>query len=369
MIENIIYPNALCGVVIDDYLWFMDHEANALMKMRLADGLITEWHQIESYGILQPTLFSNMIHWESFIILLPDVCGKHIVYFNLQTGEQERINIDSSWFITSYEIVGDDILLFSKLPTKEMAVGRLNIKERVVLKDEDVYKAIASVLPENIDRDHIIIDTVTLKNHIWIILCGTGYLIELDSENMKAKLHEIGSGVYGKISALDESIIISDDVQPTMYVWNESEGIIRTISFNERWSSDKDDDKYVALCSFNGGVIGISRYSPRIDFLYADGRKATAHVNTDKNIFPIDTRETQPFYQLGCIVKTDKAYILPNAGKDFFVVDLNNLEITEIRPSIPKTFYNAVIRKMNIQQFYEKNMSLEQFIDLVKGLE
>lgn len=369
MLDNIMHPNALCAVVIEEYLWFMDHVANALMKMRLLDGVITEWYQIKPYKLLAPTLFLDMVHYKEWLILVPDVFGKHIVYFNIRTKEQECISIPDDWFITQQIVLNNRMFLFSKVPSDQMRIGELDIEGQKLHRNEELEQLINSMIPEDIERNHHIIDTTYSADKLWMLIAGTKYLMEIDLKNCKGEVHTIGAGIFGRIAHLGKDIYISDNKESLVYRWSADVGIMGAIQFGKFWESGNPEDKYEYLLCYDNKIICVSKFSPWVDIYdFLLKTKDTLRVDTDQNVFPLSDRIEIPFYQSRCIAADDYMVVLANAGRDFFLMNLDSKEVTEIRPIIPKSFYEKATKEMNISILYEQNLSLNKYIDYISGI-
>ncbi|MDE6433443.1 MAG: hypothetical protein K2L07_04370 [Lachnospiraceae bacterium] len=369
MLDNVMYPNALCAVVIEEHLWFMNHVANALMKMRLSDGIITEWHQIEPYDLLAPTLFLDMVHYRDWLILIPDVCGKHIVYFNLRTKDQECISISDDWFITKKLVLNNRMLLFSKVPTEQMRIAELDIESHKLQRNEGLEQLIDGLIPKDIDRNNHSLDITYGSDKLWMLITGTKYLLEVDLRSRDGKVHIIGDGIYGRLTYSDQGMYISDNKDCLIYRWDANGGINETIEFGECWESANPEDKYGYLLCYDNKIICVSRFSPRVDIYdLALKTKSTLCVDTDQNEFPLSERATLPFYQFRCVVVDNYMVVPANAGRDFFSMNLESKEVAEIRPIIPKSFYEKAIKETNIPVLYEQNLSLNRYIDYILGI-
>lgn len=369
MLDNIMYPNALCAVAIEEDLWFMNHAANALMKMRLSDGVITEWHQIKPYDLLASTLYQDMVHYKDWLILIPDVCGKHIVYFNLRTKEQEYILIPDDWFITQQIILNNRMYLFSKVPTNQMRIAELDMENHELQRNDGLEQLISGMIPDEIDRNAHFIDITYGSDRLWMLIAGTKYLLEIDLRNSKCEMHIIGDGIYGRLAYSDKGIYISDNKECLIYCWKANIGIIDTICFGKCWESANPEDQYDYLLCYDNKIICVSRFSPRVniyDFILKT--KDTLRVDTDQNEFPILERAEIPFYQFRCVAVDEYMVVLANAGRDFFLMNFESKEVTEIRPILPKTFYKKATKKMNLSVLYEQNLSLNRYIDYVSGI-
>lgn len=369
MLNSIMYPNTLCAVVLDGHLWFMNHVANAMMKMRLSDGVIIEWYQIEPYGLLEKTLFLDMVHYKDWLILIPDICGKHIVYFNLKTKEQGCILIPDNWFITKQAVWNDRMFLFSKVPTEQMQIAELDMERHDLQRKEEWEQVINDLVPDDIDRNHHIIDVAYGADKLWILIDDTKYLIEVDLWNQKGRIYTVGPGTYGRITYSPHGIYISDSKKCLLYRWDENSGIVETIDFGKCWESENPEDQYVYLHCHHNKICCVSRFSPWVDFYDTILKtKDILRVDTDKNEFPLSERAKYPFYQYRCVVDDEYLVILPNAGRDFFLMDYGSGETVEIRPMIPKSFYESAKREMNLSMLYERKLSLSRYMDYISRL-
>lgn len=369
MLNNIMYPNALCAVVIGEYLWFMNHVANALMKMRLSDGVIMEWYQIEPYDLFAPTLFLDMVHYKDWLILIPDICGRHIVYFDLRTKEQECILIPNGWFITGQIVLNNHMFLFSKIPTEQMGIAELDIESGKLQRDEGLEQLIDDLIPDDIERNNHMIDITYGSDKLWMLIAGTKYLLEIDLGNRRGEVHTIGDGIYGRIIYSNQGIYISDNKECLIYRWSANVGIIEVVEFGKCWESANPEDQYVCLFSYNNKIICISRFSPKVDIYdCALKTKGTLRVDTDQNVFPLSERAALPFYQFGCVITSNYIIVLAHSGRDFFLMNFESEKLVEIRPIIPKSFYEKAIEEMNISVLYEQNLSLNKYIDYISGI-
>lgn len=369
MLDNIIYPNALCAVVIEKHLWFMNHVANALMKMRLSDGVITEWYQIEPYDLLASTLFLDMVHYKDWLILIPDVCGKHIVYFDLRTKKQEYISIPDDWFITQQMILNDRMFLFSKVPTEQMGIAELDIESHKLQRNEELEQLIAGLIPDHIDRNAHFIDIAYDSDRLWMLIAGTKYLLEINLSNHKGEVHAIGDGSYGRITYSKQGIYISDNGKCSIYRWSTDVGIVETIQFSNCWESTDPEDQYDFLLCYDNKIICVSRFSPWVDIYDVVLKtKDTLRVDTDQNVFPMLERIEFPFYQFRCVSADGYMVVLANAGRNFFLMNLESKKVIEIRPIIPKSFYEKAVKEMDISLFYEQDLSLNKYIDYISGI-
>lgn len=369
MLDNIMYPNALCAVVIEEHLWFMNHVANALMKMRLSDGVIMEWYQIEPYDLLATTLFLDMVHYRDWLILIPDVCGKHIVYFDLITKEQKCIAIPDDWFITGQIVLNHRMFLFSKVPTEQMRIAVLDIESYKLQRDVGLEQLIVGLIPDGINRNNHIIDITYGSDRLWILIAGTKYLLEIDLRNRRGEVYTIGDGIYGRITYSDQGIYISDNKECIIYRWDTNVGIIETIHFGKNWESTNPEDQYDCLLCYETKIICVSRFSPWVDIYdFALKTKSTLRVDTDQNEFPLLERANFPFYQFGCVTTDDYMVVLAHSGRDFFLMYFESEKLIEIRPIIPKSFYEKGIKEMNISVLYEQNLSLNKYINYISGI-
>lgn len=364
-----MYPNALCAVALEDYLWFMNHVANALMKMRLSDGVITEWYQIEPYKLLASTLFQDMIHYKDWLILIPDVCGKQIVYFNLRTKEQECILIPDDWFITQQIVLNNRMLLFSRVPTDQMKIAELDIESHELQRNEELEQLINSMIPDDIERNNHFINITYGSDRLWMLIADTKYLLEIDLKNCNGEVHTIGDGMYGRLAYSDSGIYISDNKECLVYRWRANSGVIDTVQFGKYWESGKPEDQYDYLFCFDNKIICVSRFSPRVDIYDLILKtKDILRVDTEKNEFPISERAKFPFYQFRCAAVEDYMVVLANAGRDFFLMNFESKEVVEIRPILPKSFYKKAAKEMNISVLYEQKLSLNRYIDYISGI-
>lgn len=369
MLDNIIYPNALCAVVIEEHLWFMNHVANSLMKMRLSDGVITEWYQIEPYDLLASTLFHDMVHYGDWLILIPDVCGRHIVYFDLRTKEQQSILLPDDWRIARQLVLDGRIFFFSKLPAEQMKIFELDMESRMLQRDDSMERSIAGLIPDEAGWNCRAIDMTYGFGRAWMLITGTGYLVEIDLRNRAGKVHTIGDGVYGKITYSGQELYISDNRECKIYRWAPNTGLIETIESGKYGGSDGHMEQYVSLCYHNSNVICVPRFSPWVDiFDGVSGTQSRLRVDTDQNIFPIAERVAFPFYQSICVFAERFMIVLANAGRDFFMMNFDSGEAAEIRPVIPKSFYDKAAKELTISVLSEENLRLDKYLDYIQGI-
>lgn len=359
MFEDIIYPNALCGVIIGQDLWFMNHVANALMRMRLSDGKVEEWHQIEPYGISESTLFIDMILFGNTLVLIPDVCGHHIVFFDIKTKKQMSIDIPKEWFVNRNICIENKIYLFSKFPQREFRVACLDVNKKNIYIVDGLEKQLERIIPQEIDRDKQICSVTFDGIQGWILIKNTNCIIRLDLEEMMCSRYDIDTKEFGQITSGNKGIYLSDAGEKCIYLWDKKNNFLEKIDF-ARSNDDDIEDVYISLSFHDNTMICLTRYGEIVD-LYDEMTKDHYEISLKSynNEFPLEERCNYNFYNFRVVSSDKYIVILPCAGKEFLVIDKESDRKYGIVPKGISDFKKRLLSEKYKKIFFNENNDLK----------
>ncbi len=366
MDESVLYPNALCGVIIDDYLWFMNHVANALMKMRISDGVIEEWYLIEPYDILQSCLFLNMKFVGKTIILIPDVFGKHIVWFDPETKMQERIDVEEKWLLSVCFQQGDKLIFVSKFPSDDFHIVCLDAQKKELRIMEEWERIISEKIPEDIKRNELIASATSDDANLWILIKNTGHVLKFNYKELNCKRFTFTEDTFGKIVCGNNGVFLSSAKAKKLYFFDNSgyEGLKEWIDLSEGECSDN----YASLSSHGDKILCLPYYDSIVDIIDENTKEVfRVDLDTKENKWPIESRKEYSFYNFGHVSDENRIIILPHAGKDFFIFEKKTGKTDEIFPKNLYEFKKTALTFKGADLFMleSEKQGIKQFVDLM----
>ncbi len=362
MLEDIIYPNALCGVVIDDDLWFMNHLANALMKMKLTDGSITEWHKIEPYEIIDSTLYLDMLRFDNYIVLIPDVCSDYIVFFDINTKEQSKVRISDDLFLTKSVVINDKLILFSKFPHDNFHIVSVDVREKSLSFMHKWEDKIRAEIPKDIQNNKCIYDLAYDNHSIWLLIKNTNYLIQYNYIEDYSQCHKLDKDYFGKIAVGSDGVYLSSKYGRKLYRWDsESVEMVKDFSSN---IDTNENDTFVSISNHNGIVVCLPMFGKEVN-IFDENKESIYSIDltANGNIYPLKTRREYPFYNFRCVSSDKYIVVLPNAGKDFWVINKKQNSVFSIFPKNLYDFRRAALSQMNEIMFRENSdFTLKEYL-------
>lgn len=324
--DDILYPNALGAIIIDENLWFVNHVLNALMKVSLHDWKLVDYYPLKKYEFSQGCLYHNLIKVDRKLVLIPDVCANSIAIFDMDTEQQEFVELEDNLLVMSVAQYEGKLWFFSKYPTDILKIFIFDMQTNKVFRHFALEKEIEDCLPLDIWKNDLLSSVVFSQEKFWISIWYTNYLIEVEPGACRSILHELQDINGHCIVETSDGVVLGN--QGTMDICDIelSTGKIKTYEVNR--VEQLSDGAYAKIYCIGQKIIAIPCFSERIVIIDRKTEEITiANIQVDDNILPLPSREGYPCYQKACVVNGNEIIVLPVAGTSLRVLDLDTMHV------------------------------------------
>lgn len=369
--DDIYYPNMADAIIYKGSLWFVNMVASAIMRVSMEDWEVKEFYLVHEHSVLEGWLYHKIILKDNKLILVPTKNASEIVVFNLDTKEQRYGEIQDEMFFSSVLQHDGKVWLFETGSTDGIRIFTFDPETLEFYSQIAVEECLKMLIPFDTFKKKLASRVITFENKLWFLILDTNYLISIDTKLCKGNLHRIGEGKYHNFTCTNDGLIIAETNTMDVLEWTERDGLIKR---RIKKAKTLVDEKYISILVRNNKIIALPYMDPYIIVIdvQSDDIKAIS-VEINNNIFPIPVRAQSSFFQMGCISEEDNILILPYAGRDLFILNLEKMQIEAKTIRVTKE-WSDLCRVENMKEIFEKkyiineeNFSINDYVRTLKA--